>query len=60
MAVVCTTAAAAMHHLAGLRAPRRAVSPLSPAGIRNWYNEVMEVVESAAELMVGSIDDETA
>ena len=26
----------------------------------DWYNEVMEVVESAAELMVGSIDDETA
>jgi len=34
MAVVCTTAAATMHHFAGSRAPRRAVTPLSPAGVR--------------------------
>lgn len=26
----------------------------------DWYNEVMEVIDSAAELIVGSIDDETA
>jgi len=26
----------------------------------DWYNEVMEVIDSAAELIVGSVDEETA
>lgn len=26
----------------------------------DWYNAVMEVIDSAAELIVGSIDEETA